>query len=77
MSINIGMDKEELLAGCWQIIQEKAFDKKTLEVLCWGVVKAVEVFDEPFLLEEIEATASDGTPLKGVLMEQKCGNSYW
>ena len=41
-----------------------------------GVLKAVEVLDKPFLLKEIEATASDGTHLKGVLMEQESRHTW-
>ena len=35
-----GLDKEELLSCCRQIILEKAFDLETLEVLCWGGVES-------------------------------------
>ena len=37
-----GMDAKELLAGCQQIIRERAFDEATLEVLCWGILKVTD-----------------------------------
>ena len=49
----------------------KEFDEATIEVLCWGIMKATEKKKE--LSQEIEADAPDGTHLKGVLTEQRCG----
>ena len=66
-----GMNEEELMAGCKQAISNKEFDEATIEVLCWGIMKATEKKKE--LSQEIEADAPDGTHLKGVLTEQRCG----
>ena len=73
-----GMDEKELLAACQQIIREKAFDEDTLEVLCWGVLKASEEMSPEMtvLSKEIETTAPDGTCLKGVLMRQSLGATW-
>ena len=65
-----GMNEEELLAGCKQIIIDKAFDEATIEVLCWGILKATETKEK--LSQRIEAIAPDGTHLKGILTEQSC-----
>lgn len=37
-----GMNEEELMAGCKQAITDKEFDEATIEVLCWGIMKATE-----------------------------------
>ena len=66
-----GMNEEELMAGCKQAITDKEFDEATIEVLCWGIMKATE--KKKGLSQEIEADAPDGTHLKGVLTEQRCG----
>lgn len=66
-----GMNEEELIDGCKQAITDKEFDEATIEVLCWGIMKATEKKKE--LSQEIEADAPDGTHLKGVLTEQRCG----
>ena len=66
-----GMNEEELRAGCKQAITDKEFDEATIEVLCWGIMKATEKKKE--LSQEIEADAPDGTHLKGALTEQRCG----
>ncbi len=36
------MNEEELMAGCKQAITDKEFDEATIEVLCWGIMKATE-----------------------------------
>lgn len=64
-----GMEDKELLSCCKQIIREKTFDETTNEVLCWGLLKATE--EEKYLSLEIEATAPDGTLLKGILEKQE------
>ena len=69
-----GMSKEELLDVCNQIVWGKEFDEHTLEVLCWGIIKATE--DEKSLEQEIEAIAPDGTLLKGILEQQKCSGTW-
>ena len=69
-----GMCKEELLDVCNQIVWDKEFDVPTLEVLCWGILKATE--EEKELAQEIEATAPDGALLKGVLTKQKCSGTW-
>ena len=73
-----GMDEEELLAGCQQIIREKPFDEATLEVLCWGILKASKEMspEKTVPSKEIETTAPDGTCLKGILMEQSLGATW-
>ena len=68
------MNEEELLSVCNQMIRNKEFDETTLEVLCWGLLKATE--EEKWLSEEIETTAPDGTMLKGILEKQKCGGTW-
>ena len=69
-----GMDKEELLDCCKQIIQEGTFDEATLEVLCWGILKGKE--ETMTLSQKIVVTAPDGTILNGVLSEQRCSGTY-
>lgn len=66
-----GMNEEELIKGCKKAILDKEFDEATNEVLCWGVMEATKEKEE--LSQEIEADAPDGTHLKGILTEQKCG----
>ena len=66
-----GMNEEELMAGCKQAITDKEFDEATIEVLCWGIMKATEKKEK--LSQEIEVNAPDGTHLKGILTEQRCG----
>lgn len=66
-----GMNEEELIDGCKQAINDKEFDEVTIEVLCWGIMKVTEAKKE--LSQEIEANAPDGTHLKGILTEQRCG----
>lgn len=68
-----GMNNEELLDCCKHIISHKEFDEATNEVLCWGILKATE--EEKKLLQEIEATAPDGTLLKGILTNQSCAHT--
>lgn len=65
-----GMDNGELLDGCREITGHRVFDKATNEVLCWGILKATEEREKQSV--EIEATAADGTPLNGILTEQRC-----
>lgn len=65
------MENEDLLRVCNQMIHNKEFDETTLEVISWGILKATEEKQE--LSKEIEATAPDGTLLKGVLEEQRLG----
>jgi hypothetical protein len=64
-----GMDREELLTCCEQIVNENDFDEPTTEVLCWGLLKATEEKEE----KDIEAMSQDGTTLKGDLVTQHCG----
>ena len=68
------MENDELLRVCHQMTKSKEFDETTLEVICWGILKATE--DEQWLSEEIEAIAPDGTMLKGVLERQNCGGTW-
>lgn len=68
------MEDDELLKVCNRMIRSKEFDETTLEVLCWGLLKATE--EEKWLSEEIEAIAGDGTMLKGVLEKQNCSGTW-
>ena len=68
------IEHDELLRVCYQMIKSKEFDEMTLEVICWGILKAIE--DEQWLSEEIEAIAPDGTMLKGILKRQNCGGTW-
>lgn len=68
-----GMNKDERLDCCKQMIDEKAFDEQTLEVLCWGFWESLTSKD---ISQNLEATASDGTLLKGSLLTCVCGESY-
>ena len=65
-----GMSNEELFDGCQKILSEGIMDESSKEVLCWGLLKAIEEKKE--LSQEIMAIDSDGTPLKGILLEQRC-----
>lgn len=69
-----GMNCDELLSACNQMIRNKEFDETTLEVISWGILKATE--EKPELSKEIESTAPDGTSLKGVLKEQRCYSTF-
>ena len=68
------LENDELLKVCDRMIRSKEFDETTLEVLCWGLLKATE--EEKWLSEEIETTAPDGTMLKGILEKQNCGGTW-
>lgn len=69
-----GMNGDELIDVCCQIVSRKEFDETTLEVLCWGILKATE--DEDLLDQKIETTASDGTLLRGILEKHKCSGTW-
>ena len=66
-----GMGNKELLRVCRNIVRFEEFDEPTLEVLCWGILKATE--NKDFIPKGIEVTAPDGTILKGELTEQRRG----
>lgn len=68
------MEGEEVLRVCNQMIRNKEFDKNTLEVISWGILKAIE--EEQELSQEIEATAPDDILLRGVLKKQKCSSTW-
>ncbi len=68
------LENDELLKVCDRMIRSKEFDETTLEVIAWGLLKATE--EDLFLSKEIEATAPDGTLLKGVLEKQKCSGTW-
>jgi len=63
-----GMNKEELMDGCVEMIRSGEYDEVTNELLCWGILKAVN--EELVIHKEIETVAPDGTLLKGVLTNQ-------
>jgi len=68
------MNEEELLSVCNQMIRYKEFDETTMEVISYGILKAIE--EEQEFTKEIETTAPDGTLLKGILKEQKCSGTW-
>lgn len=68
-----GMTKDERLDCCKQIVKEKAFDEKTLEVLCWGFLESLTSKD---ISQNLEAKSGDGTLLKGSLLTSVCGETY-
>lgn len=68
------MDNEELLACCQQIVDEEDFDDPTTEVLCWGLLKAIE--EKEISAQEIEAVAQDGTVIKSDYYSQNCGSTF-
>ena len=68
------MDNEELLACCQQIVDEEDFDEPTTEVLCWGLLKAIE--EREISAQEIEAVAQDGTVIKSDYYSQNCGSTF-
>lgn len=70
----IGMENDELIDMCNCVICGKESDRTTLEVLSWGILKAAE--DKELLSQEIEATAPDGTLLKGILEKQDCSATW-
>jgi hypothetical protein len=70
----VAMDNEELLNCCQHTINEEEFDEPTIEVLCWGIIKATEEKDE--VSQEIEATTSDGTVIKSDHYSQNCGSTF-
>lgn len=63
-----GMSEENLVSGCKKAIIDREFDDTTLEVLCWGILKVIQPRET--LSKELEATAPDGTLLRGILVEQ-------
>ena len=67
------LEHEDLLNICNQMIREKQFDKSTLEVISWGILKVTE--DKELLSQEIEVTAPDGTLLTGTLQVQDCSKT--
>ena len=69
-----GMDREELLTCCEQIVNEEDFDEPATDVLCWGLLKATE--EKKVLSHEIETVASDGTVIKSDYYSQNCGSTF-
>lgn len=63
-----GMSDEEMIDCCREIVEEQEFDENTLAVLCWGIQHRIN--REKFQPVMIEATAPDGTYLKGMLLHQ-------
>ena len=64
-----GMSDEEMIDCCREIVEEQEFDENTLAVLCWGIQHRIN--REKFQPVMIEATAPDGTYLKGMLLHQR------
>ena len=62
------MEYDEYLEVCNQMILCKEFDETTLEVIAWGLLKAIG--DKELLAQEIQVITPDGTHLKGILEEQ-------
>ena len=63
-----GMSDGERIDACVEMIRSGEYDEFTNELLCWGILKAVN--EELIIYKEIEAVAPDGTLLKGVLTDQ-------
>ena len=63
-----GMSDGERIDACAEMILSGEYDELTNELLCWGILKAVN--EELVIHKEIEVVASDGTLLKGVLTDQ-------
>lgn len=63
-----GMSDGERIDACVEMIRSGEYDELTNELLCWGIMKAVN--EELVIYKEIEAVAPDGTLLKGILMDQ-------
>lgn len=40
-----GMNLEERLDCCKQIVHEKTFDEQTLEVMCWGMLESKKLYE--------------------------------
>lgn len=70
----VGMNDDELLRCCSEIIDDREFDERTLEVICWGIQQCVAHKDFTPVL--VETVAPDGTLLKGVLMSQRLCGTY-
>ena len=68
------MDNKELQTCCQQIVDEEDFDDQTTEVLCWGLLKAIE--EKEISAQEIEAVAQDGTVIKSDYYSQNCGSTF-
>lgn len=69
-----GIDNEEMVECCMEVINNKEFDKETLEVLCWGIFDCVNNEDKECAIE-IETFAQDGTLLKGIVEKQDCAET--
>lgn len=63
-----GMSDDERIDACVEMIRSGEYDELTNELLCWGILKAVN--EELIIHKEIETVAPDGTLLKGILMDQ-------
>lgn len=68
-----GMSDEEMIDCCREIVEEQEFDENTLAVLCWGIQHRIN--REKFQPVMIEATAPDGTYLKGMLLHQRLAHT--
>lgn len=66
-----GMDDEDL-RSCFKEMANEGFDETTLEVLAWGLLEVMKKEKLGPLSVEVEASAPDGTYLKGILWEQGC-----
>ena len=63
-----GMNNDELMSSCHDILISGEFDEATNEVLCWGISEACR--NERFIPRPISTVAEDGTLLSGILRNQ-------
>lgn len=66
-----GLNNEELLRYCHEILESNEFDDSTNEVLCWGISEIYR--DERFIPKPISMVMEDGTILTGTLRDQSLG----
>lgn len=66
-----GMNNDELMSSCHDILISGEFDEATNEVLCWGISEACR--NERFIPRPISTVAEDGTLLSGILRNQSLG----
>lgn len=66
-----GMNNDELMSSCHDILISGEFDEATNEVLCWGIFEVCR--NERFNPRPISTVAEDGTFLSGILRDQSLG----
>ena len=68
------MNDEELLSICSQMIRNKEFDETTLEVISYGILKAIE--EEQELSEMSEISMSDSIQFNSLTQDEKARVEY-